>query len=268
MSSNVSLQTPSAAVVFAPFVPPAPSIPPAWAADVVSSNIVGYQKITLHAGYNMIGGQFTKVGGGDLNVAENDFLPDEDVEGMDPNTGDFTTYLMPWTGSDYAQNIYWAGNVGWGEDYDNKWLAGDWTPASRDFAESEGTWLWTPSAGSIKVCGEVVTTNVTVQLTAGYNMICNPFPCTTTLASIVPSASMSGMDGNTGDFSSYIMPWSGSDYAQNIYWAGNVGWGEDYDNKWLAGDWTQASRTFACGEGFWVYTPTACSVTFVYPAAE
>ena len=127
----------------------AADIAPAWAADVVSSNIVGYQKITLHAGYNMIGGQFTKVGGGDLNVADNDFLPDDSVEGMNPDTGDFSTYLMPWSGTGYAQNIYWTGDVGWGEDYDNKWLDSNYDPAVKTFACGEGFWLYTPTACSV-----------------------------------------------------------------------------------------------------------------------
>ncbi len=234
----------------------------------MSSNIVGYQKIQLHGGYNMIGAQFTKVSGGDLNVADNDFMPDSTVAGMDSETGDFSTYLMPWTGTGYEQEIYWAGDVGWGTDYDNKWLDSSYQAVNRPFDHSEGTWLWTPAGGTITVAGEVVTTNVTVQLTAGFNMICNPFPCETTLASIVPAASMSGMDSETGDFSSYIMPWTGTGYAQEIYWAGDVGWGADYDNKWLDSGYAEASKTFARGEGFWLYTPTACSVTFVYPTAE
>jgi uncharacterized phosphosugar-binding protein len=216
----------------------------------------------------MIGGQFTKVGGGDLNVADNDFKPDSTVAGMDSETGDFSTYIMPWTGTGYDQNIYWSGNVGWGDDYDNKWLDRTYQAADRTFENSEGTWLWTPSGGTITVAGEVVTTNVTIQLTAGFNMVCNPFPCEASLASIVPAASMSGMDSETGDFSSYIMPWTGTGYDQNIYWSGNVGWGEDYDNKWLDRNYAPASKSFARGEGFWLYTPTACSVTFVYPSAE
>ena len=236
----------------------------------MSSNIVGYQKIQLHAGYNMIGAQFTKVGGGKLNIEDNDFQPDASLPGIDLSTDDyFTSYIMPWGGSDYAQNIYWAGNVGWGEEYDNKWLTGEFQPAEKEFSESEGAWLWTPSAASVTVAGEVITTNVTVQLSAGFNMLSCPFPCAITLDSIVPSATMSGIDESTEEyFTSYIMPWGGSDYAQNIYWAGNVGWGEEYDNKWLTGSFTPASKTFALGEGFWLYTPTACSVTFVYPTAE
>ena len=234
----------------------------------MSANTVGYQKIQLHAGYNMIGAQFIKVGGDKLNVADNDFLPDSSVGGVDTTSYEFTTYIMPWMGTGYAESFYWAGEAGLGEDYDNKWLDSDWLPVSREFDASEGTWLWTPSAGSITVSGEVITTNVTVQLTPGYNMVCNPFPCTTTLSSIVPAASMSGVDTTSYEFTSYIMPWTGTGYAESIYWSGEAGMGEDYDNKWLDSDWLPVSKTFARGEGFWLYTPTACSITFVYPVAE
>ena len=38
---------------------------PAWAAEVYSSNIVGYQKVTLQPGFNLIGAGFVQVGSGD-----------------------------------------------------------------------------------------------------------------------------------------------------------------------------------------------------------
>ena len=58
--------------------------PPAWAAEVVSSNIVGYQKVTLQPGFNFVAPQFTAVGGGaiDLQSIRLD-VADEDVSGGD-----------------------------------------------------------------------------------------------------------------------------------------------------------------------------------------
>ena len=35
---------------------------PAWGAEVVSSNIVGYEKVSLVSGFNMVGVQFVDVG--------------------------------------------------------------------------------------------------------------------------------------------------------------------------------------------------------------
>ncbi len=225
---------------------------------------MGYQKISLNAGYNMIGAQFTKVGGAALDAAE-DFIPGSNMSGVDTSTYQFTSYLMPWEGSGYGESIYWSGNTGMGADYDNKWLTPGWTPATCPISESEGTWIWTPSATTVLVSGEVVTTNVTVNLSAGYNMVCCPFPASMVLSAIVPAESMSGVDTSTYQFTSYIMPWDGSGYGESIYWSGNTGMGADYDNKWLTPSWTPASKTFLPGEGFWIYTPTACQVTFTSP---
>ena len=42
------------------------AIGPAWAADVVSSNIVGYYKLDTSTGYTMVGSSFQAVGGNNI----------------------------------------------------------------------------------------------------------------------------------------------------------------------------------------------------------
>ena len=82
---------------------------PAWGAEVVSSNIVGYEKVTLSAGLNLIGSQFVVVGGGTATMNELTTAMDGQ-SGYDDDSYDPTTELRIWTGSGYAQ-YGWSGDL-------------------------------------------------------------------------------------------------------------------------------------------------------------
>ena len=184
MSSNVSPQTPPAAVVFAPFVPSAPSIPPAWAADVVSSNVVGYNKVDLNRGYNMLAVQFNEVGGGAQSIQDifTGNLPDMAVDGE--GFPIWNAKIQTWNGAGY-DIYYWTGSVG-GElfddsSYNNVWVAGEYGEDGVAHASTpigDGVFLWTSSTGvTVLQAGEVATNATkTVSISPGYNLICNPFP--------------------------------------------------------------------------------------------
>ena len=121
---------------------------PAWAAEVVSSNIVGYQKITLQPGYNAISAQFVPVGASDiadiLDVADCSSLPSMDP---DTETGEGYARLQTWAAGSYT-TYEWSGEglaEAWDWDgIDNKWM----TVGAGDVAENvtlgvgEGFWLW------------------------------------------------------------------------------------------------------------------------------
>lgn len=131
MSSNVSPHTPSAAVVFAPFVPSAPSIPPAWAADVVSSNVVGYNKVTLTPGYNMLAPTFVYVGGGEKAIPdifqENDFVSGE--------SGGEADCIYLWENGGYTTTYFFSSDAGdaWSDDQDGFDETEDTIPAGLGF---------------------------------------------------------------------------------------------------------------------------------------
>ena len=63
-------------------LPTTPVALPAWAAEVYSSNIVGYQKLSLVPGYNMVAVQFANVGGGAQDLSTY-FQMDDSYEGYD-----------------------------------------------------------------------------------------------------------------------------------------------------------------------------------------
>ena len=67
------------------------AIGPAWGADVVSSNIVGYEKVSLTKGYSMIGVQFVQVGGGSQDLSSVAVL-DDSMAGFDEG-GNYATIV-------------------------------------------------------------------------------------------------------------------------------------------------------------------------------
>ena len=77
---------------------------PAWGAEVVSSNIVGYEKITITPGLNMIGNQFLAVGGDSFQNINEMF---KGSDGFIAGTGDDNAdSILTWNGSAY-DNIYY-----------------------------------------------------------------------------------------------------------------------------------------------------------------
>ena len=87
---------------------------PAWGAEVVSSNIVGYQKVTLQPGFNFVAPQFTAVGGGDLNlqsirldVSDNDATGTDNIQILNAAGATVATYY--WMPSDMVD----SGVAGW-----------------------------------------------------------------------------------------------------------------------------------------------------------
>ena len=94
---------------------------PAWAAEVVSSNIVGYQKVTLQTGFNFVAPQFTAVGGGpiDLQSIRLD-IADDDASGMDNiqilDEGGATVETFFWNPASWTTT---GEKSGWVDDFGN-----------------------------------------------------------------------------------------------------------------------------------------------------
>ena len=103
---------------------------PARAAEVVSSNIVGYNKVTLNQGYNMLAVQFAKVGGAAQSIQEvfTGNLPDM---GFDSATDEpiWNAKFQTWNGGGF-DTYYWTGSTGndiFGEEgWNNVWVVGQY----------------------------------------------------------------------------------------------------------------------------------------------
>ena len=230
---------------------------PAWGAEVVSSNIVGYNKITLQVGYNLLGNNWNLVGGQDGFVT--DVLDASGLSGLD-SQGNFTSQIQLWEGDGYA--IYgWAGDVG-DAAYDFKWLdTGTLDPVNIPAPKGTAYWIKTGTSSEVVASGEVASEEkISTQVVAGYNLLANPFPETISIQQI-QSEDLSGLDSQ-GNFTSQLQLWEGDGYA--IYgWAGDVG-DAAYDYKWLdTGTLDPATDVnLDIGKGFWIKTGSTANIDF------
>ena len=187
---------------------------PAWGAEVVSSNIVGYEKITITPGLNMIGNQFLAVGGDSFQNINEMF---KGSDGFIAGTGDDNAdSILTWNGSAY-DNIYYL------DDYTEpyEWYnTKDLDNATTDTVTTgQGFWLKHLGTESITatLAGEVPSdATITVTLVPGLNFVANPYPM-----AICPNSdyfTVSGSVAGTGDDNAdSILTWNGSAY-DNIYY--------------------------------------------------
>ena len=244
-------------------------VAPAGAAEVVSSNVVGYQRMNLTAGWNMIGVQFVKVGTGEAKALPDAMTLDAGMSGFDED-GNYATVLKVWDGSNYT-TYGWSGTSA-GEYMDdptlnNKWLDGDYQEVPEaSLAAEDAIWIKAEKAGTVLVSGQVPTnTVVTVPLVAGWNMVANPFPKSVKVSTFgVLSSNMEGFDED-GNYATVLKVWDGNNYT-TYGWSGTSA-GEYMDdstlnNKWLDGDYQETNDNVDFGHGVWIKAGSAGTITF------
>jgi len=268
----------------------ATAVAPAWGAEVVSSNIVGYHKINLVKGFNLVAPQFAYVGSdsltrdistiGDLKDANGDSMAGYDSEYI------YATRMLVWdsTKQDYV-NYGWAGTSP--EDIDgasyaslnNTWL--DMTTEETDDTVDvgQGFWVKADEAGTMTISGEVPSGNnipaggLVINLVAGFNMVANPYPMEVPVSTFGQLADSNGnpMAGYDGEYiyATRMMRWDSAkqDYV-NYGWAGTSP--EDIDgasyanlnNTWL--DMTTEATTdkIPAGAAVWIKAGSAGTITF------
>ena len=249
------------------------AIGPAWGAEVVSSNIVGYEKIQLSAGYNMVGVQFLNVGGEDKSLSTFSVL-DDSFEGYDDNY-DFPTKMQIWNGNGY--DYYgWAGTSGTEVD-DDPSLDFTWTDTEAEAVDdveltaSSAVWIKAANAGVMTISGEVPTGTITVNLVKGFNMVANPFPQAIPVTSFgVLDSSFAGYDDEY-EFPTKMQVWNGNGY--DYYgWAGTSGTEVDddpsLDNTWTDTEAEKTDAVIPFGGAVWIKAEKAGTITFTSPIAE
>ena len=238
---------------------------PARAADVVSSNIVGYQKMQLTSQFTLVAAQFNNIGAETKDVQ--DFIgADNDLPGLDADNGyAVQTELRYWNGTGYD-------TYGWDPDgdpnipnSDHKWVDEDLAVASFDMDVGTAVWIKVPTGttGNIVLSGEVPEgDSKEIQLRAGFNLIANPFPTAIDIQKIQAGATIPGLDAENGyAVQTELRYWDGTGYE-------TYGWDSEgdpnvpnSDHKWVDEDLVVATRTIELGKGFWIKTPVAGTVT-------
>ena len=228
---------------------------PAWGAEVVSSNIVGYEKVSLtDATYKMSGIQF--VGVGEVVAGLNDLFCGEIAYGteimfLDQTSGAYITYK-------YLEEAY-------DEDADEflpGWGAGDEYYVTDPVPAGSGFWFCPHSDGDVTQAGQVTTSDsVSISIPAGaYTMVSNPYPTGFNPNSVQWDENLAyGTMIMTLDASGAYITYK---YLEEAY-------DEDADTfapGWGDGDeYLVKSDIAAAGEGFWVYAPVATSLTVQSP---
>ena len=236
----------------------------------MSSNIVGYEKVTLAPGYNMIGVQFNQVGGEALPLATVGIL-DSSMAGFDED-GNYATELMVWDGRGYGM-FGWSGSSGTDvlddDTFDNQWLDDQLEKTDEEMIRSSAAWVKAGSAGTITISGEVPTeASIDVSIAVGYNMVANPYPGTKSVATFgILDATVPGFDED-GNYAVEMLVWDGRGYA-SYGWAGSSGTDvlddPTYDNQWLDDQLEKTDATIDFGHGVWIKSTAAGTLTFSSP---
>ena len=147
-------------------------------AQVTSQNIVGYVRLSLAKGYNLIGNQLNNGNnaiGTVLNVPEG-------------------TAVYKFTNNKYVANAF---------------VDGAWEAPTMTLTPGEGFFINVPAATTITLIGEVSLNN-SKALAAGYNLLSVPVP----LAGGLNDAAAGGLAAVEGDA---VYQWTGSKFALNEY---------------------------------------------------
>ena len=193
--------------------------------------------------------------------------------GNDESSGlySFQTELRMWNGTGYD-------TFGWDPDgdpsvegSDHKWVD-DYLAVVENVDMPAGTAVWikipTESLNAtLTISGEVKTDSMTTtDVSAGFNLICNPFPGATSIQDIQPDANLPGLayDEASGlySFQTEMRVWNGTGYD-------TYGWDPDgdpsiegSDHKWVDDYLAVVDLTIPVGHGFWIKTPTSGAISF------
>ena len=153
---------------------------------VTSQNIVGYIKLSLNPGYNLVANQ--------LNNGDNSA---QTIFASLPTDGNSTLYK--WNGHSYdTATAFSVADGGWDDATNMKTAPGD------------GVFIHVASAQTVTLVGEV-SLSTTINLIKGYNLIASPVPLAGALDSVV---------GYTAQENDVFISWDGTKFVSDGYSGG------------------------------------------------
>ena len=238
---------------------------------------MGYQKLQLQAGYNLIANGF-RVVGTDTAPALQDMFSDMKANGTGSTALETSDNLKSWTGTGYS--TYWfydaTGTDDADPEYDKKWydVIDDSAPTAEGLDAADGAWFISRGAKTLTIAGEVSKSEVEVPLQVGYNLVANPFPAPITLNDPSIDWAAKGVVGSTAlETADNIKTWTGTGYT--TYWfydaTGTDDADPDYDKKWydVVDDSTPSGASIPAGAGFWfIHRNSPITLTLPSPIAE
>ena len=224
---------------------------PARAQQVVSSNTVGYMKLTLQPGYNMIANNFVTVGEEELFKISEMFQDDENATAnMDSSSADridtwdvaSQQYVSYYRMTNRRQTDFWWGKEGAAtETTDSFENIGD--GAFYYNQKTEGTLTLTLS-------GQVKSSNTEITISPGFNLICNPYPSDLAFTELDWSDAVANMDSTSADridtwdaaSQQYVSYYYLTNRRQTEFW-----WGKE-------GSTTPTEDPIPAGQAFFYYS--------------
>ena len=252
---------------------------PAWGAEVVSSNIVGYQKITLQPGFNLIGANFAAVGtGADIPLGE--VFGGTDVANATAGgtmlEGDLIQIFDAADQGYSTEYYFFTANGAYGAEYDNKWydVLNEDEPTTDAIPRSEATGFWYNSRANAPIvlttAGEVSTNSVTITIQPGFNCIVYPFPADFDFTKLdwKTAGAVAGGTMLEGDLIQ-IFDAVDQGYSQEYYFfTANGAYGAEYDDKWydVLNEDDPTTDKIPAGVGFWYQHRGNTSFTITLPS--
>ena len=203
---------------------------------------MGYQKITLTQGYNMVSPMFNAIGG-DVKAIKDIF--EEKTGWVSDEAETDADYIKIWYNGGYAYTYFVS------SDADDAWANGEdaFTETEDTIPENVGFWLYNRGAQkTVTLAGEVPVGDVTLTLNPGYTMLANPFAAPLPVKSIVAISGAFVSDEAETD-ADYIKIWRNGGYNATYFVS------SDADDAWANGEdaFTETDDTIAPGEAFWFY---------------
>ena len=228
-------------------------------AEVTSSNTVGYQKVQLTPGFNMISPAFNEIGG-DIKAIKNIFQ--EKTGWVAADTDAEADYIYIWHNGGYAYTYF----VSTDADENGAWANGEdsYTETDDQLPENVGFWLYNRgSARTVNLAGEVPTDDAVISIIPGFTMVSNPFAAPIPVKSIV-ATSGEFVGADTDAEADYIYIWRNGGYDTTYF----VSTDADENGAWANGEdsYTETEDTIAPGEAFWFYRRgSAMTITIPCP---
>ena len=246
----------------------------------MSSNIVGYQRVDLAQGLNLVGVQFQPVGGNGTAVINeiltvsgingydwDNFADGDEMDIFDPAAQGYTTFYQ-YAGDSVPDTITQM----LGYDLSGKWMDASMQPVSDPTDLGDGVWIKTSSsAASITLSGEVSTNSFTKTLSIGLNLVANPYPEEWD----INSATYSGLTGYDWDNFAEgdemdLFDSDAQGYTTFYFYAGDSVpatitqmLGYDLSGKWMDSSMQPVSTPIPVGGAIWIKTSSSSArVTF------
>ena len=225
-------------------------------ASVESSNTVGYTKVSVGAGYNIIGQQFLAVGGEAASVQT--IVPGEgfDVWGSD------TIQVWDNANDEYVDFIFFGEDAGGvGPNGEAGWGDADGVIMENSIPAGTGFWANSSDDADMLTFGEISADN-TVEVKAGYNLVCNPQPAAFDIQDLDPGEGFDPWGADT------IQVWDNTndEYIDFIFFGEDAGGvGPNGEAGWGDADGVMMEYTIPVGCGFWANASD--DTTFTFPNA-